>query len=90
MSTREAFIAAATEKAAALPAEIQAAIVEIDRIADDAVKAQKPLWFTGGIPQQMGFLRQKLALIAAFEPEAAAPLQREVDALLASLGRTLV
>ncbi len=85
LSSYQGFLAAAAEAQANLPGEIRKDLAEADRMASDAVTNQKPLWFAGGIPQQMGFVDDKFALYAALDPAGAAALASEVDALKASL-----
>lgn len=85
LSRHEAFLAAAGEQRASLPADVRADMAEADRLADDAVKNQKPLWFTGGIPQRMEWVEDKLALYEALDPAAAPALRREVEELKGSL-----
>ncbi|MEM7306604.1 MAG: hypothetical protein AAF682_08035 [Planctomycetota bacterium] len=82
---QQAFLAMAETQKASLPAEIRADLAEADRMADEAVQNQKPLWFTGGIPQRMGWVDDKLALYEALDAEAGAALRREVDAKKATL-----
>ncbi|MEM8757529.1 MAG: hypothetical protein AAGF47_07085 [Planctomycetota bacterium] len=74
------FIAAAEAEAAALPASIREDLAQARRYAGDAVAQQKPAWFNGGIPQTMGFARDKQALLAAIDPSAGAALGAELAA----------
>ena len=62
------FDAKITEQKAALPASIREDLAEANRLADDAVQNQKPLWFTGGIPQRMDWATDKLALLKVIDP----------------------
>lgn len=80
-----AFVAAAKAEAARLPEQIRADLATARKYADDAVAEQKPLWFTGGIPQVMGFAAEKLDLLAAIDPAAAAPLRAELQQAEAQL-----
>jgi len=84
---RQAFLEAAEQKKATLPAEVRKDLAEVDRVASDAVANQKPLWFTGGIPQQMENIEQKLALYAALDPAGHGALKGEVDTLRKSLAQ---
>ena len=81
----EAFMAAAEAQKGSLPAEIRADLAEADRMANDAVSNQKPLWFTGGIPQRMEWVEDKLALYRVLDPSGAPAVSSEVDTLKASL-----
>ncbi|MCB9897050.1 MAG: hypothetical protein H6825_03485 [Planctomycetes bacterium] len=85
LSQRRDFLAVAEAQKAVLPGEIRAHLAEADRYADEAVAAQKPLWFTGGIPQCMGWADEKLGLYAALDPAGGVTLAHEVDAMRASL-----
>ncbi|MEM1445254.1 MAG: hypothetical protein AAGF84_04310 [Planctomycetota bacterium] len=80
-STAQRFTTAAQTRAAELPAQIQAKLAEVRGLADQAVQEQKPLFFTGGIPQQMGFAREWTDLLETLQPEAAAPLRTELSQL---------
>ena len=68
-----------------LPGSIQQDLAKADEYANDAVQNQKPLWFTGGIPQQMGFAEDKLTLLKVIDPGAAAPVENAFSAMQASL-----
>ena len=81
------FMARAGELKTALPADMDADLRRVKEMADEAVREQKPLWFTGGIPQQMGFVREKLSLYAAIDPAGAAKYQGRVDAATADLAK---
>ncbi|MEM8738460.1 MAG: hypothetical protein AAGG38_08295 [Planctomycetota bacterium] len=70
-----------------LSAEIREHLANADGYATQAVQNQKPLWFTGGIPQEMGFAADKLALLTTLAPAQAASVQQEFDAMQASLRR---
>ena len=81
----EAFLAAAAQQKASLPADIRADLAEADRMANEAVQNQKPLWFTGGIPQRLEWVDDKFALYTALDPNGAATLGQEVEAMKTSL-----
>ncbi len=81
----EAFGVAAAEQVIALPADIRADLAEADRYATEAVQNQKPMWFTGGIPQRMEWAEDKLALFQVLDPAAGEILGKEVMAMKASL-----
>lgn len=69
------FMAAAEAEAQALPAAIEADLAEARRMAGEAVANQKPAWFTGGIPQQMGFAEERVALLKALDAERGAAFE---------------
>ena len=81
----EEFLTMARQQSGALPADIRADLAEADRLANDAVQNQKPLWFTGGIPQRMEWVDDKLALYRVLDPAGAPAVVREVDAMKKSL-----
>jgi hypothetical protein len=73
------FLAAAEQKKAALPGEIREHLATATRDADEAVANQKPLWFTGGIPQTMAFADEKIALLTAMDAQAGAAMREQHD-----------
>ena len=79
------FKAAAEEQKQLLPEQIRDDLSKIKTMADDAVKNQKPMFFTGGIPQQMGFAKEKLDLFAVLDPTGATSVQKEYDELIVHL-----
>ena len=79
------FLAAAEREREALPASIRADLAEADRMAVEAVQNQKPLWFTGGIPQRMEWVEDKFALYEVLDPKGAPAVGQEIAALEASL-----
>ncbi len=81
----EAFLARTQTEAAALPASIREDLAEANRMADEAVAAQKPMWFTGGIPQRMGWAQDKFGLLSVLDPAGAQAVGAEMQALEASL-----
>ena len=81
----EAFGAAAAEQVIKLPGDIRADLAEADKYANEAVQDQKPLWFTGGIPQRMEWAEDKLALFLVLDPAAGEIVHKEVMAMKASL-----
>ena len=87
LGRHEAFLAHAAEQRAGLPAEIRADLAEADRLANEAVAAQKPLWFTGGIPQRREWADDKLALYEVLDVEGGPALRSEVEAMKASLAK---
>ena len=68
-----------------LPASIQEDLAEADKLATDAVREQKPLWFTGGIPQRMEWAEDKLSLLKAIDPAGAKAVDAKYSALVKSL-----
>ncbi len=79
------FLEAADAERAALPASIAADLAEARRLAQEAVASQRPLWFTGGIPQTMGFAEDKLALLAVLDPARGEQVRSELEATRAQL-----
>ena len=79
------FLAAADQQKQTLPQQIRADLAEADAIANEAVAERKPLFFTGGIPQLMGFAEDKLALYKVLDPAGAGALEQEMAQLQASL-----
>jgi hypothetical protein len=63
-------------------------LAEVRKIADQAVAEQKPLFFTGGIPQQLGFAEEMLELCQSLDKKMAAALNKEVEQLKAYLKKT--
>ena len=85
LSAKDAFLKGAADETLSLPASIRKDLKEADGYAQEAVAAQKPMWFTGGIPQCMAWAEDKLALLTALDPKVAAPLAKEVADMQASL-----
>lgn len=81
----EGFLAAADAQRAALPGEIRDDLATAQRYADEAVAEQKPLWFTGGIPQVMGFAEDRVELLTVLDPAAGEELRAELDGTRASI-----
>jgi hypothetical protein len=80
-----AFQAAAEQEKQTLPAQIGADLAEADRLAQQAAAEQKPMLFTGGVPQHMAFADEKLALYKVLNPQQAPALEKEVAAMQASM-----
>ena len=70
-----------------LPDAIRADLAEADRMAQEAVANQKPLWFTGGVPQHTDQAADKLALLTAIDPATAEPLNQAYQDLQASIAQ---
>jgi hypothetical protein len=51
------------------------------------VRDQKPMWFTGGIPQRLGWAKDKMDLFHVLDPKGGFALQPEVDALITSINK---
>lgn len=75
-----AFLAAADQRKAALPGEIEADLNEANSLADQAAAEQKPLFFTGGIPQRMEWAETKLVLYKALDPQGAGAMEQKIAA----------
>lgn len=74
------FFEAAAAKRAALPTEIREDLSTAMRYATEAVEEQKPLWFTGGIPQVMGFASERATLLSSLDEAAGKEMRAEIDA----------
>ncbi|MEM7518635.1 MAG: hypothetical protein AAF368_17145, partial [Planctomycetota bacterium] len=85
LSQNNKFMAMATEQRAALPNDIRADLAEADKLAKQAVEAQKPMYFNGGIPQRMGWAEDKVTLLEVLDPKGGAAVRAEVEAMKASL-----
>ena len=81
LQKRKAFLDAAAAAVKSLPGEIRADAIEVKQVADEAVANQKPMWFTGGIPQQLGWIDEKLELLTALDSEGSVTVAAEVKAL---------
>ena len=85
LKTHEKFMAAAEQEKQGLPALIRKDINEVTSIAAEAVQKKKPLFFSGGIPQVMGFADEKVELLEVLDPEQAKGLKKEVADLKAKV-----
>ncbi len=85
LNRQQTFLDAAEQQRVSLPQSIREDLAEADRLAAEAVTNQKPLWFTGGIPQRMGWAEDKLGLLQALDPKAAVAVTGEVGEMKASL-----
>ena len=54
-------------------------------MADEAVQNQKPLWFTGGIPQTLGWVDDKFGLYAVLDPQGSQALGQEIESRKADI-----
>ncbi len=50
-------------------------------MTQQAVEEQKPLFFTGGIPQRFGWVETKVVLCEAFDPAAGADFKKKIEAM---------
>ncbi len=73
------FAAAAQQQKAVLPGQIQADVDRATAMVSEATAKKNPLFFTGGIPQQLDMAGQKLALYIALDPQGAHALQRKIN-----------
>jgi len=79
------FQATADAQRQSLPAEIRTYLAEADQYAADAVREQKPLFFTGGIPQRMEWVAERLELLSVLDPEGGKRMTEEVTAMQKSI-----
>lgn len=82
------FQAAADLERQNLPAEIRTDLDEADRIAREAVAQQKPLFFTGGVPQHLAYANDRLALYQVLDPQQGPAMEKEVRSREASLQKS--
>lgn len=73
------FMAQAETERAALPGAIRDDLNKALEHASNAVAQQKPLWFTGGIPQVMGFAEERVVLLEALDEEAGKQMRAELE-----------
>eukprot|EP00752_Nemacystus_decipiens_P013943 g12379.t1 len=73
----EKFDAAIAEQKQALPKSIRGDLAEAKQMGDQAVAEQKPMWFTGGVPQRMGWAQDKLALLKVIDQENGPVIAKE-------------
>ncbi len=71
LSSYQAYLEAVERQKAKLPGEITGHLAEARDIGRQAVEEQKPLFFTGGVVQNMDFARDKLAFLKAIDPDGA-------------------
>ena len=79
LSNLAGFLDAAEAAKGKLPDEIRADLQQAQQYAADAVAEQKPLWFTGGIPQVMGFAEEKVGLLTSLDESAGKAMRGELD-----------
>lgn len=79
------FTAAADQQKQALPGEIDRDLEEIDKMVEVAVKEQRPAYFTEGIPQRLGWVDDKAALLEVLDPAAGKTSLEKIAAMRSSL-----
>ena len=72
------FSAAAEAEKQSLPKQIDEHLAEARQYAADAVKEQKPLFFTGGIPQRFEWAEEKINLLKALDANAGAAAEKKL------------
>lgn len=85
LRAKESFLATAEERKTSLPTSIREDLKEADKYATEAVEMQKPMWFTGGIPQTLERVADKLTLLQALDPVGAKAVEKEAAAMIASI-----
>lgn len=75
----EKFQAEAEAQKKALPDAIRNDLSMAMGYAAEAVAEQKPMWFTGGIPQTMGFAEERVALLSVLDEQAGQRMRVEFD-----------
>ncbi len=68
---QQKFMQAADQQRNSLPQVIDSHLDRAGKLAQQAVADKKPLFFTGGIPQELDFAHQKIELLQALDPAAA-------------------
>ncbi len=79
------FFAAAEQEKATLPDQIRSDLSAANAQADQAVAEKKPLYFSGGIPQRIGWADDKFTLYQALDPEGAPALGKEIEQFKANI-----
>jgi hypothetical protein len=79
LSNLDEFLAEAEAREAVLPDEIREDMRTAMGYAAEAVAQQKPMWFTGGIPQTMGFAEERVALLTALNEQAGERMGAELE-----------
>ena len=82
-----AFDAKIEEQKKTLPPSIREDLAQAQKMGDEAVAKEKPMWFSGGIPQRMGWAEDKLALLKAIDPENGKAVGEAYDATNAKLNQ---
>lgn len=76
------------QQAAILPAEVDKHLAKARSLAEQAVEKQKPRFFTGGIPQELGFAEEKQSLLEVLDPKAAQSMAEKISELRTRLSAT--
>jgi len=79
MGNIDGFLAAAAAEKAALPEAIRENLKTAKTYAAEAVAEQKPLWFTGGIPQSLGYAEERVDLLSVMDEAAGARMRSELE-----------
>lgn len=79
MSNLERFLTEAESQKSSLPDAIREDLNKAKADADAAVAQQKPAWFTGGIPQVMGWAEERVALLTAIDERLGKQMQAELE-----------
>jgi len=79
LSNLEEFLVEAKAQKEQLPEAIREDLQTAMGYASEAVAEQKPLWFTGGIPQVMGFAEERVTLLTALDEEAGEAMRAELE-----------
>ena len=87
LGAKAEFLAAAEKQKQELPASIRGDLKEADTYAREAVEKQTPMWFQGGIPQRLGWVEDKLALLLVLDPVNGAVLAKEASEMIASINQ---
>lgn len=85
LRSHAAFLAESDIRKAALPADIRNGLQTAVQQAAEAVAKQMPRWFTGGIPQTMLNVEERVALLEAIDPDEGKELRAELDQTAAGL-----
>lgn len=87
LSSFKKFDTQIAEQKKSLPESIRADLAEAKKMGDEAVANQKPMWFTGGVPQRMGWARDKLTLLEVIDTENGQAVAKEYAATRAKLNK---
>lgn len=79
LNNLEKFKAEAQAQKEALPEAIRKDLSTAMGYAAEAVAGQKPMWFTGGIPQVMNHAEERVALLTALDEQAGQRMRAEHD-----------
>jgi hypothetical protein len=79
------FMVAVDRERATLPSQIQSDFDKAISLADQAVQEQKPLFFTGGVAQNLDAARDKMVLYAALDASGSKAMQDKLAQVEAEL-----